>query len=123
MSREYTRGNKSGVHVHNAISWVLEWILGIPYLAVIGIRPTTTTIFNVSTTDASATTIASGLTGVLAWRLTEKNGNDFYYFYDGVGTTFVTGFGWVSKETAITAIYVKRPGASNVNMQLEVDTA
>ena len=123
MSRLFTITNKDGLHSHNALSYALEFLASKFYLAVIGIRPTTTTIYNVATTDADWTTVATGLTNVLAWRLVEKSGNDFYYCYDGTGTTYMTGFGWVSKETAITAIHVKRTGASNINAQLEVDQA
>lgn len=122
MSRPYIR-NQNGIHSHNALSWVIELLGGKFYLATIAIRPTTVTIYNVSTTDASLTTIASGLTGVLKWRLTEKSGNDFYYCFDGIGTTYVTGFGWVSEDTAPTGFYVKRPSGTNVDMQLTVWTA
>lgn len=122
MSRLFTQYNKDGLHSHNALSYALEFLANKFYLAVIGIRPTTTTIYNVATTTSGWTAVATGLTNVLSWRLSERGGGDFYYCYDGVGTTYMSGWGWVSKETAITAIYVKRIGATNINAQLEVDT-
>ncbi len=123
MGREYTRGNKSGVHVHNAISWVLEWISNIPYLATIGIRPTTFAITTLTTTNANWVPLATGLTGVLSWKATELNGNDFHYAYVAApGNNFMVGFGVISYNAAPTTIYVKRPGASNITIKLEVQT-
>ncbi len=123
MSRLFTRLNKDGLHSHNALSYALDFLASKFYLATIAIRPTTPTIYNVSTTNANWTPIATGLTGVLKWRLTEKSGNDFYYAYVSSPTAFMTGFGWVADDTAPTAIYAKRPATTNVDMQLEVWTA
>lgn len=123
MSRLFTRSNKDGLHQANALSWALEWLANKFYLATIAIRPTTVTIYNVATTDANWTTIASGLTGVLSWKLCERSGTEFHYCFDGVGTTYMTTYGLIQRDTAITAVYVKRPAGVNINLQLEVWTA
>ena len=98
-------------------------ILGVRYPMFIRKRPATCTIYNVPTTTADWTAIATGLTKVRAWKLNERAGNDYLYCYDGVGTTYMTSLGVsIEQDTEITAIYVKRTGAANVTMELEVWT-
>ncbi len=121
--RLYTPANKDGIHGHNALSWALEWLLGKPYLATIPLSissDVTPTISSVATTDGSWTVIETGLTDIVKWRLSELNGNPFHYAYVAApGDNFNVGFGWVSYETAPTAIYVKRPGSSNITIKFE----
>ena len=93
---------------------------GRRYPVLIQKRPSTVTIINVATTDANWTAIATGLTNVLAWKLCERNGNAFHYCFDGVGTTYVTSYGVIQRDTEITAVYAKRTGATDINLQLEV---
>ena len=121
MTRPYTI--KDSIHRDSALSVILEKDGSNYYFAVKQIRPATVTIYNVATTDANWTTIASGLTGVLSWKLTEKDGNAFHYCFDGVGATYMTSFGALQRDTEITAIYAERTGATNINLQLEIWTA
>lgn len=98
--------------------------LGFDYvLQILTRRPTTVVIYNVSTSGAGWQAIASGLEGVLAWKLTEKSGNAFRYCFDGVGTTYVTSYGAIQRDTAITAIYVQRTAATDIDLELEIWTA
>lgn len=78
----------------------------------------TPTIVNVSTTTGAWTLVASGLSDIFSWRLSERGGNDFRYAFVAAPTAYATGFGWVSDNTPLTAIYVQRPTATNVNMEL-----
>jgi len=78
------------------------------------------TIYNVATTDATWTKIpaTSTLSGILNWRLSERNGNDFRFAFVAAPTTYATGFGFIKEATAITAIYVQRPTSTNITMEL-----
>ncbi len=114
------------LHRDNQLGRFAIQIGGLDYVATLpinmipsddgGLSPT---ILNVSTSGTGWTAIATGLTNVFAWRLVEKRGNDFHYAYSAAPSTFVTGFGWVSDNTPITDIYVKRPENEDVDMQLE----
>lgn len=91
------------------------------YPVVVLQRPTTPVIYNVSTTDATATripTAGTNLSNVLKWKLAERDGNDFYYAFESGMATYMTGFGMVTDDTEITAIWVKRTGSENINVQL-----
>ena len=82
------------------------------------------TIYNVATTDATWTALATGLTNVIMWRLSERTGLDFRYAFVAAPTAYSTCFGSNGYVlTAISAIYIQRPAATNVNGQLEVWTA
>ena len=86
-------------------------------------KPSTVAVYNVATTDATWTRIPTAgttLTNVVYWKLTERDGNDFYYAYEAAPSAFVTGFGYVSFNTEISAIWVQRPAGDNINMQLEI---
>ena len=118
MSRLYNL--KNALHRDSALSIVLERIGGKDYFAVVRARPTTPTITTLTTANANWIALATGLTGLLEWKISELNGNDFYYAYESSpGNNFSVGFGWVSQQTAPTAIYIKRPGASNITVKLE----
>jgi len=113
---------KDSIHRDSALSVVLEKDGNNYYFAVKQIRPATVTIYNVSTAGAGWTAVATGLTGVLSWKLVEKNGNPngFDYCFDGVGATYMTCFGELQRDTEITTIYVRRKTATDLDMQLEV---
>ena len=111
---------KNGLHRDPALSIVLVKEGGLHYFATKTIVPTTPTITTVTTTDANWTVVATGITGVLQWRLSELVGGDFYYAYTASpGNNFNVGFGWVSYQTCPTAIYIKRPGASDITIKYE----
>ena len=99
--------------VWDSINKVLRVGIILPPLA-----STTPTIVNVSTTDATWTLVASGLTDIKSWRLVEENGNDFRYAFVAAPATYMTGFGWVSMDTPITDVYVQRISATDLDMQL-----
>jgi len=120
--RLYTPTNKDGLHGHNALSWALEWLGSKFFMATVPIRPATVTIYNVATTDALWTAVAVGLTGVLSWKLTERSGRAYDYCFDGVGATYVTSYGSLQRDTEITAVYIRRRDATDINAQLEIWT-
>ena len=95
---------------------------GKDYAGILHLRPATPVIYNVSTTDATWTAIATGLTNVMNWRLSDRSGRNFYYAFVAAPTTYATAFGWVAEQTEITAIYVKRIGSVNVDGELVVWT-
>ncbi len=84
------------------------------------IRPTRVTIYNTATTDANWTAVQTGLTDVVTWKLSERDGGSFNYCFDGVGTTYMTTYGAIQRDTILSAIYVQRTDATNINMQLEI---
>lgn len=86
-------------------------------------RPTTVVIYNTPTTDANWTAIATGLSGVLAWRMSEAGAQAFDYAFIASPTTYMTAYGAIQRDTEITAIYARRKGANNITLQLEVWTA
>lgn len=97
---------------------------GVDYLAVHEIRPSTSAIVSLTTTDDTWTAVATGLSGVLSWRVSEINGDSFNYAYVAApGSNFSVGFGWVSMETDISAIYVQRNTANNITVKLETWSA
>ncbi len=89
-------------------------------LPVQDVRPSAVAITNVTISDNEWTPIVTGLSDVLKWRLSEKKGANFDYAYTVAPATFATGFGNVKWDTAITAVYAKRQGDVDLNMQLEV---
>jgi len=95
---------------------------GNDYAGIIALRPTTVTIYNQATSGTGWVAIATGLTNVMNWRLSEKDGKDFDYAFEAAPATFATAWGWVSNQTEITAIYARRKGSADINLQLEVWT-
>ena len=92
------------------------------YFAHLAVRPGTPTIYNVTTTDANWTAVATGLTNVLGWRLSERAGQDFHFAFVASPSTYCTAFGWCADQSEITAIYVKRTGSANITAELLVWT-
>jgi len=86
------------------------------------IRPTKVTIYNQATAGAGWTAVATGLTNVASWKLVERDGNAFRYCFDGVGATYMTNYGAIQRDTAITAIYVQRTGGTDITMECEIWT-
>jgi len=122
MSRPYTI--KDAINTGSAVSITLDKQGSDFHLAVIPIRPSTFVILNVPTAGAGWTAIATGLTNVLAWRLSEKDGNEFDYCYDnGTAGTSIRSYGVLQRDTALSAIYVKRTGAVDINMEIELEYA
>lgn len=111
-------------HQGTALGKAIVRISGKDYLAHFAIRPSTVTIYNVSTTDAAWTAVATGLTDVLSWKLKEKSGASFNYAFAAAPATYMTSNGEaLQRDIDISAVYVQRTGATNVDMQLEVWTA
>lgn|SRR3990167_1174839 len=107
-------------HQSNSLTNVTLRIGGKDYLAQIAIRPSTPTITSVTTTDTNWTEVATGLTNILEWRLSELDGNDFdYAFVAAPGDNFSTAFGWVAQQTNPSAIYIKRKGTNNITIKFE----
>ena len=107
-------------HVSTGLTKLAIILGGEEWLGTLPIRPSTCTIINIATTDANWTEVATGLTGVLCWKLKDREGQEFDYCFDGVGTTYMTSLGEaLQRETEITKVYVKRRGTTNLNMQLE----
>lgn len=94
-----------------------RWLLAIDNNESI---PTTPTISSVTTTDGSWTLVASGLTDIVEWSLVEVNGSNFNFAYVAApGSNFNVAFGWVSKRTSPSAIYVQRPTDTNITVKFE----
>ena len=118
MSRPYDINN--GLHRDRALSITLEKEGSLYFVAVKQIRPATVQIVNVSTTTGNWTAVATGLTGILAWKLNEKNGRTFRYAFSSAPAAYMTSFGPIQRDTEITAVYVQRPTATDLDMELEL---
>jgi len=110
-------------HQGTALGRCIVRIGGKDFLTSLSIRPSTPTIYNVATADANWTAVATGLTDVLAWRLSEASGADFDFAFVAAPATFATAFGWIGDQSDISDLYVRRKGATNINAQLIVWTA
>jgi len=118
MSRPYSI--KDALHRDPALSIVIEKIGDNHYFAVVPVRPSTPTISTVTTVNANWTPLATGLTGILMWRISELNGNDFHYAYEAApGNNFSVAFGWVLFSTSPSAIHIKRPAGTNITIKFE----
>jgi len=109
---------KDGLHRDPALSVVIEKQGSDYYFAVNPIRPATPTILNEAIADDNWHAVATGLTDVLGWRLSERSGQDFYFAFTAAPATYATGFGWIGDQTSITSIYAKRKGTTNLTMEL-----
>lgn len=109
-------------HQSNSLTNVTIRINGVDYLAKIDLRPSVQTIYNVTISDDNWNAIATGLTNVLSWRLSERAGQDFYVAFVSAPTTYITAFGWLADQTEITAVYVKRISAVTLNLELLANT-
>lgn len=92
------------------------------FLATAEIRPSDggVTITSQTLNDANWTALATGLSGVVKWRISELNGDDFYYAYtNNPGDNFMVGWGWVSYDTDISQIYVKKPSGTSRTLKFE----
>ena len=111
------------VHRDDQLRRFADRISGNDYLAIIPYAvaaEATPTITSVATTTANWTAVATGLSNVLQWRLSELNGNDFYYAYVAApGDNFNVGFGWISYQAPLSALYVKRTGGDDITVKLE----
>lgn len=93
---------------------------GLPYLSIKPLRPSTVVITSHTVTDSAWATLASGLVGVLKWKISEYNGNDILYTFEAVpGDNYSVAFGWAGDETAITEIYA-RSKSGNITVKLEI---
>ena len=118
MGRPFNADN--ALHRDRSLGIVIEKVGDNHYFAVVPVRPTTPTILRVKTSNANWTPLATGLTGVLNWKVTELNGNNFYYAYVvAPGNNFSVGFGWISFNTGLTDIHIKRPAGTDVDCRLE----
>lgn len=121
MSPVGTRlGNPNGfLHRGNLLNSVAIKLGSYLYLSMIALRPGTPTIGG-ATVDGSWTEVASGLTNILAWRMSARDGADFNYAYVlAPGDNFMTAYGPITRDTAITAIYAKTPDSRSVKIELE----
>lgn len=107
-------------HVSTGLTKATIILGGEEYLAQIALKPSTPTISSVTTTDGNWTIVASGLTDILEWRLSELNGNDFDYAFEAApGNNFSVAFGWVGQMTNPSAIYIKRKTSDNITIKFE----
>ncbi len=96
---------------------------GEDYLATIQVLPSTPVIVTVTTTDANWTALATGLSGVLRWKIMELNGDNIHYAYVAApGDNFAVAFGWCGDNTDLQNIYIKRPATANITVKLEIWT-
>lgn len=98
-------------------------VLGLErFLKFRHISPSTVTIYNTSTVGAGWTLVQGGLTDVISWKMNERTGQAFRYAYVPAPATYMTAFGALQRDTSLSAIYVQRIGAVNLDMELEVWT-
>jgi hypothetical protein len=116
MSRPYTI--KDPLHRDAALSVMIEKQNGQFYMAVNTIKPTTPTIVNLAVNDDNWHSIAAGLSDLVAWRLSERSGADFYFAFEAAPTEYATAFGWVGDQTSPTLIAVKRRNTAVNNFEL-----
>lgn len=116
MSRPYSI--KDPLHRDSALSVVIEKQGSDYYMAVSSVKPSTPTIYNQAINNDNWTAIASGLTDVLEWRLSERAGQDFYFAFEAAPATYCTAFGWVGGQHSIAAVYAKRKNATTNNLEL-----
>ena len=94
-----------------------DYMSVVPFAVASGATPTIT---SVTTTNANWTVVATGLSSILQWRVSELAGNDFYYAYVAApGDNFNVGFGWISYQTPLSALYVQRTGTDNITVKFE----
>jgi len=78
-------------------------------------------IANTELSTDNWTQIASSLTNVVMWDLSERGGDELQYAYVAApGDDYKTLFGWKSFATSLTDLWVRRkPGSPTLNAQLE----
>jgi hypothetical protein len=120
MSRPYTI--KDCLHRDPALSILIEKQGSDYFMAVNTVKPSTATIYNQAINNDNWTAIATGLTDVLEWRMSERAGQDFYFAFGAAPATYATAFGWVGGQQSIGAIYAKRKNAVANNIELLIWT-
>jgi hypothetical protein len=116
MSRPYTIQN--GLHRDPALSILIEKQGANYFMAVNSVKPSTAIIYNSAINNDNWTAIATGLTDVLEWRMSERAGQDFYFAFEAAPTDYCTAFGWVGGQHNISAIYAKRKNSTANNIEL-----
>lgn len=121
MAEPFSRRNRFGEYPKSDTVLAENSIIvgGQKYFAFAPVIPSTPTIVNVTISDDLWNAVATGLTNVLTWRLSERSGDLFDYAYVAAPTAFSTAFGAVSANTSITDIYVKRQTGNTLTLQLE----
>ncbi len=96
----------------------VETIDGIRYTTVILKRPATPAITKATGTGLGAwVQIASGLTGIRAWRLNHREGDLFRYRYITSGD-YMTSFGAsIDEDTEITDLYISTASGQIVELE------
>ena len=85
------------------------------------VGPSTVTIYNIQVVNGQWNSIARNLSGVKAWKLKEREGQEFEYAFVAAPTTYMTSLGEaIQRDCAITAVYVKRRTAITLTMELEI---
>jgi len=120
MSRPYTI--KNALHRDPALSILIEKVGSDYFMAVSAVKPSTATIYNQAINNDNWTAIATGLTDVLEWRMSERAGQDFYFAFEAAPTNYCTAFGWAGGQQSIGAIYAKRKNATVNNLELLIWT-
>lgn len=81
--------------------------------------PATPTIVNVTTTNDEWTLVATGLSGIYFWRLSERASSTFHYAYTAAPATYMTALGQIESLMPITALYIKRFDDTDITVELE----
>ena len=118
-----TRLEKFGEYAHRD-TLLAEYGIKIgdeKYLVMMPLTPTTPTITSVATAGAGWTLLATGLTNVVRWKISELDGNDIHYaFVAAPGDNFSVAFGWWQDSSSPTSIYVKRAASNDITVKLEL---
>ena len=84
------------------------------------VPPSTVAIVEKITSTDGWEAVATGLTGVRKWRLSNTEGRNFDYAFTATpATAYSTAFGSIDNETGITAIYARRQGDTELTLHLE----
>lgn len=121
LRHKYPRVNEPTPNVANLLGSGYVKIDGYLYpVFVTKVPSTASAIVNVTINDDNWNEIATGLTGVCEWRLSERTGNEFHYAYEAAPATYCTAFGILQRNTGVENIYVKRvSGAGSITIELE----
>ena len=110
------------LHQSNLLSGVTDRLANKLYLSMAALRPSTVVIVNKAINDGAWTEVATGLTGVLSWKLSERSGNAFEYAYVAAPATYMTAYGPLQRDTEITQVYVRKVGGLGDNLTMELET-
>lgn len=116
--------NKPTRHLERVFGDGSVLIEGVRYPVFMNVTAKAPTIDSTSLSTDDWTAIVTVQTKIVKWRLSEINGDDFWYaFVASPGDNFSIAYAWEAQNTGPAAIYVRRPtGASTLTIKSEIWT-